>query len=198
MVQDERREVELYVREIGALQPEPIPGTSLGRAPFFSPDGRWLGFLADGSIRKVALSGGSPQKLCEVGRAVSFDASWAPDGETIVFATDDGLWRVSASGGSPEQLTQPDPERGEVGHHSPRVTSDGRGVFFTISITPETHLALLSLDTSPDTPSRNSHAKIVTSAIALCAIDAEHVRVCAQRARASETQQTQRPVYRRR
>ncbi|MCZ6616822.1 MAG: protein kinase [Gammaproteobacteria bacterium] len=151
-VQDKRREVLLHVRDIDAMEPRPLPGTANARAPFFSPDGRWLGFLVvdrdgEGTIQKVALTGGSPQKLCDVGRPVSFDASWSPDGETIVFATDNGLWRVSASGGSPEQLTRPDPERGEVGHHSPRITPDGRGVFFTISITPATHLALLSLDT---------------------------------------------------
>jgi serine/threonine-protein kinase len=125
----------------------PVPGTVNARAPFFSPDGKWLGFLANGTIQKVALTGGSPQKLCDVGRPVSFDASWSPDGKIIVFATDDGLWSVSAEGGVPEQLTRPDPERGEVGHHSPRITADGRGVLFTISVTPETHLALLSLQT---------------------------------------------------
>lgn len=146
-VQDERRNVELHVREINALESRSIAGTVNARAPFFSPDGRWLGFLSDGTIQKVPLARGSPQKLCYVGRVVSFDASWAPDGESIVFATDDGLWRVSAAGGDPERLTKPDVERGEVGHHSPRVTRDGRGVFFTISVTPETHLALLSLET---------------------------------------------------
>lgn len=146
-VQDELGQVKIYLREMDAIASRPVPGTANARAPFFSPDGRWLGFLADEMVQKVALTGGAPQKICHVGELVSFDASWAPDGETIVFATDDGLWRVSASGGSPEQLTKPDSERGEVGHHSPRVTSDGRGVLFTVSVTPETHLALLSLET---------------------------------------------------
>ncbi len=146
-VQDERRQVELYLRETDSITPRPIPGTTDARAPFFSPDGLWLGFLANNTIQKVALTGGSPQKICDIGRVVGFDASWSPDGDTVVFATDDGLWRVSASGGTPEQLTKPDSERGEVGHHSPRVTADGRGVLFTVSVTPETHLALLSLET---------------------------------------------------
>ena len=147
-VQDQQDQAELYIK-MEAAEPRPIPGTTNARAPFFSPDGQWLGFYDNdnNTVHKVALQGGSPQKLCDIGRVISFDASWAPDGKTIVFATDDGLWRVSAAGGSVEQLTKPDGERGEVGHHSPRFTSDGRGVLFTVSITPEMHLALLSLDT---------------------------------------------------
>lgn len=146
-VQDQRRQVELYVRELGAVRGWPISGTTNARAPFFSPDGQWLGFLANDMVQKVALGGGSPQKICDVGRVVSFDACWSPDGESIVYATDDGLWLVPAAGGSGEPLTTPDADRGEVGHHSPRFTSDGRSIFFTVSVTPETHLALLSLKT---------------------------------------------------
>ncbi len=147
-VQDKGRGVELHVREMNAIAPTPIQGTANARGPFFSADGQWLGFLADsGEIQKVALAGGSPQEICNVGRPIGFDASWAPDGEAIVFATDDGLWLVSASGGSPESLTRPDAGHGEVGHHAPRFTPDGKGVLFTISVTPDTHLALLSLDT---------------------------------------------------
>jgi serine/threonine-protein kinase len=146
-VQDRLRQSELYLREIDSVEARPIPGTANARAPFFSPDGRWLGFHANGTIQKVALSGGAPQKICKVHRVVSFDASWSPDGTTVVYATDDGLWRVSAAGGTAQQLTKPDPERGEVGHHSPRFTADGKRVLFTVSVTPEIHLALLSLDT---------------------------------------------------
>ncbi|MEE9264575.1 MAG: protein kinase [Vicinamibacteria bacterium] len=147
-VQDEQDHAQLYLKA-GSPLPRPIPGTMNGRGPFFSPAGEWLGFYDDddNSIYKVALAGGSPQKLCDIGKSISFDAAWAPDGKSIVFATDDGLWQVSADGGPVEQLTKPDVQQGEVGHHSPRFTADGRGVFFTVSITPETHLALLSLDT---------------------------------------------------
>lgn len=146
-VRDKLGQSELYLREMDTVEPRPIPGTADARAPFFSPDGQWLGFLANDRVQKVALTGGTPQEICAVGRVVSFDASWAPDGETVVYATDDGLWRVSAAGGGrAEQLTKPDSERGEVGHHSPRFTANGRGVFFTVSVTPETHVALLSLE----------------------------------------------------
>jgi Tol biopolymer transport system component len=142
------RSVEVYVRSMDAVQPQRIQGATNGRGLFFSPDGEWLGFLSSETIQKVALSGGAPQTICEIGRVVSFDASWSPDGETIVFATDDGLWQVSAEGGQPLQLTEPDAVKKEVGHHTPWFLPDGSGVLFTVSETPETHLALLSLATN--------------------------------------------------
>ena len=144
-VQDPRERVQLYLRELNELDARPIEGTTNARAPFFSPDGQWLGFLADAMIQKVSLLGGSPQKICDVGRLISFDATWAPDGQTIVYATDEGLWRVSATGGAPDRLTRPDVKRGEVGHHAPHFTPDGRGVLFTVSVTPDMHVAYLDL-----------------------------------------------------
>ena len=144
---DAENQVQLYLKS-HAADPQPIPGTTNARAPFFSPDGQWLGFYAGRQLWKTALRGGSPQEICDVGgRAISFDAAWSPDGKTILF-TDDGLWSVSVSDGVSERLTSPDPERGEQGHHAPRFTSDGQAVLFTVSGSGTTHLALMPLDGS--------------------------------------------------
>ncbi len=147
-VQGEEDRSELFLKS-GSPEPHALPGTANARGPFFSPDGAWLGYYGndDNSLYKVALAGGAPQKLSVIERTLSFDATWAPDGDTIVFATDDGLWRVSAEGGPIEQLTAPDGQRGEVGHHFPRFTADGRSVLFTVSATLDTHLAVLELAT---------------------------------------------------
>jgi serine/threonine protein kinase/Tol biopolymer transport system component len=94
---------QLYLREIDRSLVRPIPGTEGADVPFFSPDGRWIGFnSADNKLKKVSLEGGSPITISNAGRIRG--ASWGP-GDTIVFgANRSPLRRVSASGGTPEPL----------------------------------------------------------------------------------------------
>jgi serine/threonine-protein kinase len=153
-VRDESDDVVIHVKRPDDHAGTPVSGTEGGRAPFFSPEGDWLGFFGGrqhdyGSLAlmKVALSGGAPRVLCEVGQSASFDGCWSPDGSFIVFATDKGLWRIDENGGVPTSLTVPSSKDREIGHHFPRVTADGKHVLFTIASTPETHLAILSLET---------------------------------------------------
>jgi DNA-binding winged helix-turn-helix (wHTH) protein len=120
----------LYVRELGRLETAPIPETDEARAPFFSPDGRWLGFFARGRLFKVALSGGAPVALADApdpGGAV-----WTATG-AIIFSgwTTGGLRRVGDRGGPAELLTTPDPGVGEVRHAWPELTDGDRNVIFT-------------------------------------------------------------------
>ena len=96
----------LYLRPIAELEAEPIRGTEAGVLPFFSPDGKWLGFGSKVedmfSLRKVSLLGGAPLSLKEE-RWLGRGASWGRDG-TIVYGDQGGLWRVSETGGTPEHL----------------------------------------------------------------------------------------------
>jgi serine/threonine-protein kinase len=94
---------QLYVRAFDQFHAKPIPGTEHAYNPFFSPDGRWLGFFADNKLKKVSLQGGQPVTLCEA--RIPHGANWGPD-DTIVFADSEGvnLSRVSAAGGRPEVL----------------------------------------------------------------------------------------------
>jgi len=139
-------EVRLYLRDRQSTEVGPIAGTEGGRGPFFSPDGRWLAFFSGTRLLKVSLSGGSPQELADLGRMISFDGAWSPDGRTIVYATDLGLWTIPADGGTPSRLSEPDPAKGESGHHSPRFTDDGTAILFTVTRTPERLLARLDLE----------------------------------------------------
>ena len=119
----------LYAREIGAFEPEPIAGTEGGVGPFFSPDGEWLGFFADGQLKKRLVSGGPAITLCEapVGRG----ATWGPD-DTIVFTARQGgaLSMVSAAGGAPQVLTIADAPT-ERFHYWPEFLPGGKTVLFT-------------------------------------------------------------------
>src|SRR5205085_2576036 len=69
---------QLYGRSLDQLEATPIAGTEGGTGPFFSPDGAWVGFLAAGKLKKVALGGGTSVTITDVtGRFGG--GSWAPD-----------------------------------------------------------------------------------------------------------------------
>jgi serine/threonine-protein kinase len=109
---------ELYARPIDDVRALPIPGTAGASNPFFSPDGRWIGFVANGQLMRVPSSGGSPSTIAPIGGAFR-GASWSA-GDTILFArvgTGTGIYRVSAEGGEPELVVAP--TTGEVSYHWP-------------------------------------------------------------------------------
>jgi serine/threonine-protein kinase len=96
---------ELWVRELDELSFRRFEGITDATYPFWSPDGAWIGFFAEGRLQKVLLRGGRAQRICDApeGRG----ATWAPD-DTIVFTIhfgSTGLWQVSAQGGRPQQVT---------------------------------------------------------------------------------------------
>ena len=119
----------LYLRHFNDLQLEPIPGTEGARSPFFSASGNWLGFVADGKLKKVALD---TQTVVDLVEASWGAGAWGLDG-TIIYTPSyvEGLWRVSEDGGDPEQLTAPDPERKELGHFWPQFLPGEKQVLFT-------------------------------------------------------------------
>jgi serine/threonine-protein kinase len=125
---------QLYLRRLEQLEASPLAGTEGARNPFFSPDGQWVAFFAEGKLKKVAIGGGAAVTLCEA--PDDRGGSWGEDG-TIVFTASPAagvfLSRVSSSGGTPEVLTKPDPAEGEVTHRWPQVLPGGRGVLYTAS-----------------------------------------------------------------
>jgi len=116
----------LYRRTLGGLDAEPIPGTDGGSVPFFSPDGRWLGFFAEGRLRKVSLAGGPPIPITAAD-GVS-EATWG-ERDLIVFSTGGRLFTVPASGGEPSSLTTPD---STTRLYAPSFLPGGNAVLFSI------------------------------------------------------------------
>jgi serine/threonine-protein kinase len=119
----------LALRALDQPDVRAIPGTEGAINPFFSPDGLWVGFFADGKLKKVSLNGASPLVLCDApsGRG----GAWSKKG-TIVFAPalDSGLSSVPAAGGTPQVLTRPDMKSGETSHRWPSFLPDGEHVLF--------------------------------------------------------------------
>src|SRR5207249_2206764 len=122
---------QLYVRPIDRLEATAIPGTEGAETPFFSPDGQWVGFFANGKLKKVSLSGGAALTLCSA--AAIRGASWGPDDNIILTPSfgNSGLFRVSAAGGTPKPLTILDHKKGEFSHRWPEILPGGKAVLFT-------------------------------------------------------------------
>ncbi len=142
---------QLYLRPIDQIEAKPIQGAEGGQGPFFSPDGQWIGFFAEGKLKKVPVAGGPALALCDApdGRG----ASWGLD-DTIWFAPEfsAGIWRVAASGGQPQKVTMPDPKKGERSHIWPDLLPGGKTVIFTVGLAgivsyDEARIAAHSLDT---------------------------------------------------
>ena len=122
---------ELFIRSIDNYETRPIRGTTNGTSPFFSPDGQWIGFVADGKIKKVPTAGGTVEILCD---AQGFrGADWGPD-DRIYYSPDfsAGLMSVSANGGTPVIFSTLDSSRGERTHRWPQVLPGGKWVLYTV------------------------------------------------------------------
>ena len=91
----------LRTRRLDQAAALPLPGTDGARGPFVSPDGRWVGFWADGKLKKVPVDGGSPVILCDASDLLG--ASWG-EGDIIIAAlgAPGQLWRIPAGGGTPQ------------------------------------------------------------------------------------------------
>jgi len=126
---DGRREI--FVRAFDQLEPAAVPGTEGGSSPFFSSDGKWLGFFADGKLKKIALAGGQAVPIADVPDARG--AAWGADDQIILGTTYlRGILRVSSTGGPLQPITSPDQKRNEISHRWPRLLPGGQTVLFTI------------------------------------------------------------------
>jgi Tol biopolymer transport system component/predicted Ser/Thr protein kinase len=122
---------QLATRLLDQANPTLLAGTENASDPFFSPDGQWIGFFADGKMKKISVAGGAAVNLCDAIGARG--ASWGEDGNIVVTlnpGTGTGLSRVSAAGGTPQTLTKPG-DKNEVSHRWPQILPGGEAVLFT-------------------------------------------------------------------
>jgi len=141
----------LWVRRLDSLQAEPLEGTNGATLPFWSADSRFIGFFAEGKLKKIDASGGPPLTLCDApgGRG----GTWNRDG-TILFAPffSTPIYKIPDAGGTPVSVTTIDRAKNESTHRWPWFLPDGRhflymaGNPFTPAGTPANSIMVGSLD----------------------------------------------------
>jgi Tol biopolymer transport system component len=93
----------LWIRPLNSVQAQPLDGTDDAAFPFWSADGRSIGFFAGGKLKIVDTAGGAPQMLADapIGRG----GSWNQDGVILFTPSPNlGIWRVAAAGGAPSAV----------------------------------------------------------------------------------------------
>jgi predicted Ser/Thr protein kinase len=123
----------LFRRDIDQFEARPIPGTEGGVQPFFSPDGKWVGFFSRHKLMKVALSGGQP---IELGHAAQpRGAVWLED-DTIIYCPFyyGGIERIPASGGPSVVVSRVEREAGERSHRWPSALPGGKVILYSIGL----------------------------------------------------------------
>ena len=114
----------IYTRSLGKLEAQQVAGTEDGTYPFWSPDSRYLGFFSDSKLKKIEVSGGSAQTLCDAPSA--YGGTWNRDGTILISLDTKGIQRVSAAGGSLTPVFPLDESRKELAQAWPNFLPDGR------------------------------------------------------------------------
>jgi eukaryotic-like serine/threonine-protein kinase len=155
----------IWIRALDSLETRPLPGTEnvYGPHAFWSPDGRFVAFQLGNKLKRIDISGGPPQTICDTPVSV-IGGAWNKD-DIIIFGTDgNGIMQVSAGGGVPTFLTTTG-GRNEI-HAFPSFLSDGR--HFTYLRAPEdSGIYIGSLDARPE--QQSSKRILATSLMAVYA-----------------------------
>jgi eukaryotic-like serine/threonine-protein kinase len=133
---------QLYIRSMDSLEVRALADTDGAISPFFSPDGQWIGFNADGKLKKIPVNGGAAITLVDA--AISGGASWSTQGSIVFSVGPSNLRQVPEAGGAPQALTQLG--KGEIAHAQPDVLPGGKATLFTVAA-PTPHVAVYSLET---------------------------------------------------
>jgi Tol biopolymer transport system component len=163
---------QLWVRSLDSLESRPLAGTEgVFNTVFWSPDSRSIGFVTQGKLKKVDVSGGSPQTVCDFpvvaarpGQSGTFrSGTWNRDGVILFGTANSGLWRVSAAGGPVTEVTRLDRSRKELYHAGPDFLPGGRQFLYE-RIGPNAEYNGTYLGSLDATPEQQSTQRLLTNA----------------------------------
>ncbi len=149
---------QLWVRPFDSEVSTPIAGTNGATYPFWSPDGRFVGFFADHKLRRVPATGGTVQTICDAieGRG----ACWSEHGMIVLSPGPlEGLEIVPASGGTPQSLTTLE-KTGET-HRLPRFLPGGKRLLFVVGAADDSpgRIECLDIESKTRTPVMTSRSE---------------------------------------
>ena len=140
---------QVYLKELDQFVSKPIPGTEGAIGVTFSLDGNWIAFAAEGKIKKIAVAGGEPVELGDLGEdSGSASLSWGAS-DSILFSTgpSTGIRRIPAAGGISSTLTALGP--GELEHHSAQLLPGEKAVLYSAMLSgfSDARVVVQSLET---------------------------------------------------
>jgi Tol biopolymer transport system component len=135
---------QIWVRPLNSAIAKPLAEVGETGTIFWSPDSRFIGFIDDNKLKKIALSDGTLETLCDSSNRFGVGA-WNREGVILLGAGTLGIKRISANGGAMTALTTVDSSRGEIGHHAPIFLPDGgHFIFFKATSDPARRGAYLA------------------------------------------------------
>src|SRR5262245_20687283 len=122
----------IWIRRLDGLTAQPLAGTEGGVRPFWSPDSKYVGFVADGVMKKVDVGGGPPTKICDAPGAS--DGTWSQEGVILFDGTgSDPIYRVPASGGTRTPEVALDTAKKETSVGWPQFLPDGKHFLYLLT-----------------------------------------------------------------
>jgi eukaryotic-like serine/threonine-protein kinase len=121
----------LWVRSLDHVDARELAGTEDAESPMWSPDGRWIGFYAEGKLKKIPAAGGTVEVITQVPGDFR-GGTWGPEDMILFGFSRDPILSVNAAGGKTTPMTVLDPSRQESTHRNPQFLPDGHHFLYSI------------------------------------------------------------------
>ncbi len=135
----------VFLQPLSSLHAKALEGTEGAQAPFWSPDGKSLGFFAEQNLKRLDLGSGAAVPICNVRPGAGITGTWGADGQ-ILFASivGNGIFRVRAAGGEPVAEREAKPEAGILRVLWPSFLPDGKRYLYLVRRPDRTYHIMLA------------------------------------------------------
>jgi eukaryotic-like serine/threonine-protein kinase len=116
----------LWLHSLDSLTTQALVAADNAYNPFWSPDSRFVGFFSGGKLKKIDISGGLAETICDIGGDFAPGGSWNRDGIILFAHHVGGVYSVPAAGGDSKRVLELDQARRETAHLWPHFLPDGR------------------------------------------------------------------------